>query len=130
MSLDNFLSQQENELITDFIQYNIERFEKYDGRIRMTSKRFNTDELQKIYIAKYNLWDKAVKTQMLDTSSTYLDHLRKSGIPDPCPIERFLKTFMQIIEQAIPPSKLQDMLSKLETELSRCEFSCPCPSEP
>ena len=129
-SIDNFLSQQENEYITSFIQNSIERFEKYDGLIRMTPKRFNTDELQKIYIAKYNLWDKAVKTQIPNTSSTYLDYLRKSDNPYPCPIEQFLKTFMQIIEQAIPPNKLQNMLSELETELTKCEFTCPCPSEP
>lgn len=129
-SIDNFLAQQENMLITYFIQNSIDRFEKYDGRIRMVPKRFNTDELQILYIAKYNLWDKAVKTQMPDTSSSYLDYLRKSDNPYPCPIEQFLKTFVQIIEQAIHPSKLQNMLQKLENELTKCEFPCPCPSEP
>jgi hypothetical protein len=106
------------------------RFEKYDGRIRMTPQRYNTDELQELYISKYNLWDMAVKTQMPKTSSTYINFLRKSGTPIHCPIEQFLKILKQIIEQAIPPSKLNDVLQKLETELIECEFSCPCPSEP
>jgi len=126
-SIDNFLSQQENELITKFIQRSIDRFEKYNGIVRMTPKRFNTDELQKLYIAKYNLWDNAVKTQIPETSSTYLDNIKKSD--NPCPIDQFLKKFMQIIEQAIHPSRFQNILTKLETELIRCEFSCPCPTE-
>ena len=129
-SIDNFLSPHDIELITKFIQQSMNRFEKYDGIIRMMPQRYNTDELQKLYIKKYGEWGKAVKTQMPDNSSTYLDVIRKSGNPFPCPIEQFLKAFMQVIEQAIPPTRLQKLLQKLETELTSCEFPCPCPSEP
>ena len=128
-SIDKYLSPRDIELITNFIHISIERFEKYDGRIRMAPKRFNTKELQKLYIEKYNLWDKAVKTQMPDSSSTYLEFIRENDDPYPCPIEQFLKAFMQIIEQAIPPNHLQKILQKLENELNQCTFPCPCPSE-
>jgi len=108
----------------------MDRFEKHNGRARMAPKRFNTDELQKLYIAKYGEWDKAVKTQMPNAPSTYLDYIRKSDDPFSCPIEQFMKAFMQVIEQAIPPNRLQYMLRKLESGLEKCEYTCPCPSEP
>ena len=127
-SIEYFLSPQDVELINGFIQNSLERFEKYDGRARLAPKRFNTDELQKLYIAKYGEWDKAVKTQTPDGLSCYLDLLRDGGAP--CPIEQFLKELMQAIEQAIHPNRLQFMLHRLESGLDGCEFSCPCPSEP
>jgi hypothetical protein len=126
-SIEYFLSPQDIELVTDFVRQSLERFEKYDGRARMAPKRFNTDELQRLYIVKYGEWDRAVKTRMPDASSTYLDFIRESGS---CPIERFLKAFMQVIEQSIHPNRLQNMLQRLESELAGCEFSCPCPGEP
>ena len=128
--IDNYLSQEERELISMFIQRSMSRFEKYNGLIRMAPQRYNTDALQKLYITKYNLWEKAVKTQMSEAASTYLDIIRVSTNPNSCPIERFLKTFMQIIEQSIPPDKLSDMIGKLESEVVKCEFPCPCPAEP
>lgn len=128
-SIDNYISPQEIEQITEFIQQSTDRFEKYDGRIRMAQQRFNTDQLQKLYIAKYSRWEKAVKNKNPDTSSTYLDMIRSDN-PSPCPIDQFLKTLMQIIEQAIPPNQLNNILQKLETDLTKCEFPCPCPSEP
>ena len=127
-SIDNYLSQEEMDLINAFLQDSIYRFENYDGRIRMAPKRLKTDDLQKLYIAKYGRWEKAVRTQIQDSSSTYLNLLRESVLT-PCPIERFLKVLMKIIEQAIPPGKHRNMLQKLEVELDKCEFSCPCPAE-
>ena len=59
-SIEYFLSQEERELISMFIERSIERFEAYDGRIRVTPRRFNTDELQRLYIGKYNEWEEAV----------------------------------------------------------------------
>ena len=129
-SIDNYLSTQDIALITKFIHHSIERFEKYNGRIRMAPNRFNTDELQKLYIVKYNEWDKATRAHMPDSSATYLEFIRKSSGPYPCPIEQFLKTFMQIIEQSIPPNRLQNMMQKMENELTQCIFLCPYPSEP
>jgi hypothetical protein len=129
-SIENFLSPHDIESITEFIQQSMERFEKYNGIIRIMPQRYNTDELQKLYIKKYGEWDKAVKTQMPGSSSTYLDVIRKSDSLYPCPIEQFFKTFIQVIEQAIPPTRLQKLLQKMETELPSCEFPCPCPSEP
>lgn len=129
-SIDNFLSQQEIELITKFIQHSMDRFEKYDGIIRMNLQRYNTDELQKLYIFKHTEWDKALKTQMPQSSSTYIEFLRESDDPYPCPIEQFFKAFMQVIEQAIPPKRFQNILNKLENELIQCIFPCPCPSDP
>jgi hypothetical protein len=128
-SIDNYLSAEEKEQITFFIQKSIERFEKYDGRIRMTPKRYNSDELQKIYIEKYNLWEKAVNNKVPDTSSTYIDLFRQND-SNPCPVEQFLKALMQIIQQAIPPRKYENILDKLETNLVKCKFTCPCPAEP
>ena len=128
-SIDNYLYPEEIELISTFIQRSMSRFEKYDGRIRMAPQRYNTDTLQKLYMKKYNLWEKAVQTQMPDAPSTYHSLLKKSDNPNPCPIEHFLKRFMQIIEQSIPPSKLNEVLRKLEAELIKCEFPCPCPAE-
>ena len=118
-AIDNYLSREEIELISAFLQLSMNRFEKYDGLTRLVPSRYNADELQKLYISKYNLWEKAINTAR-----------KQSGNLFPCPIEQFLKTFKQVIEQGIPPSKLNDMLQKLETELIECEFSCPCPSEP
>ena len=129
-SIEYYLSQEERDLISTFIERSIERFEAYDGRIRMTPRRFNTDELQRLYIRKYNEWEEAVKTQSLDSSGSYLDVLRESGRVYPCPIENFLKMLMQVIEQAIPPDRYSNMLQKLEADLSSCDFSCPCPAEP
>jgi hypothetical protein len=129
-SIEYYLSQEERDLISTFIERSIERFEAYDGRIRMTPRRFNTDELQRLYIRKYNEWEEAVKTQPLDSSGSYLDVLRESGRVYPCPIENFLKMLMQVIEQAIPPDRYSNMLRKLEADLSSCDFSCPCPAEP
>lgn len=129
-SIEYYLSQEERDLISTFIERSIERFEAYDGRIRMTPRRFNTDELQRLYIRKYNEWEEAVKTQTLDSSGSYLDVLRESGRVYPCPIENFLKMLMQVIEQAIPPDRYSNMLRKLEADLLSCDFSCPCPAEP
>lgn len=128
-SIDKYLKPEEIELISVFIQRSVNRFEKYDGLIRMAPQRFNTDALQKLYVKKYNLWDEAVKTKMPDTPSTYISLIRKSDNPNPCPIEHFLKTFMQIIEQSIPPDKLKDVLRRLDAELVKCEFPCSCPAE-
>ena len=125
----NYLSSDEVELISDFLKLSRSRFEKYDGRVRMAPQRYNTNELQRLYIMKYNLWDKAVKTQVPESSSRYLDVLRGSDESDPCPIERFLKTFMQIIEQSIPPDKLNDVLRRLESDVVKCEYNCPCPAD-
>jgi len=125
-SIEYFLSPEDVELINGFIENSLERFEKYDGRARLAPKRFNTDELQKL--TKYGEWDKAVKAEVPDGSSCYLDHIRESG--GSCPIEQFLKELMQVIEQAIHPNRLQNMLHRLESGLDGCEFSCPCPSEP
>jgi hypothetical protein len=129
-SIDNYLSPHDIELISNFIQQSVERFEKYDGRIRTSPQRFNTAELQKLYIEKYNLWDKAVKNPLPNSSSTYLDQIRNSDDKSACPIEQFLKTLMQVIEQAINPIRYQGFLQKLEKELITCEHLCPCPSEP
>lgn len=129
-SIEYYLSQEERDLISTFIERSIERFEAYDGRIRVTPRRFNTDELQRLYIRKHNEWEEAVKTQPLDSSGSYLDVLRESGRVYPCPIENFLKMLMQVIEQAIPPDRYSNMLQKLEADLVSCDFSCPCPAEP
>jgi hypothetical protein len=129
-SIDNYLSQEEGNLITAFVIHSIERFENYNGRIRMTPQRFKTNELQELYIKKYNQWENAVKTRVPNSSSTYLNRLRESDKSNPCPIEKFLKSFMQIIQQAIPPSKQSYMLQKLEVDLMECGFFCPCPAEP
>lgn len=126
-SIDNFLSTHDVELISNFIEHSMDRFEKYDGRIRMAPKRFNTDELQKLYIVKYNEWKDAVKTQVPSSSSTCLEIINRSY--DFCPIEQFLKTFMQLIEQSIPPNRLQNIHLKLEKGLPQCDFPCPCPAE-
>jgi hypothetical protein len=128
--IDNYLSQEERNLITAFLIRSIERFETYNGRIRMTPQRFKTNELQELYIKKYNQWEKAVKTRVPNSSSTYLNMLRESDRSNPCPIETFLKSFMQIIQQAIPPGKHSNMLQKLEVDLMECGFFCPCPAEP
>ena len=53
----NYLSSDEVELISDFLKLSRSRFEKYDGRVRMAPQRYNTNELQRLYIMKYNLWD-------------------------------------------------------------------------
>ena len=129
-SIEYYLSREERDLISTFIERSIERFEAYDGRIRVTPRRFNTDELQRLYIRKYNEWLDAVKTQTLDSSGSYLSVLRESGRVYPCPIENFLKMLMQVIEQAIPPDRYSNMLQKLEADLLSCDFSCPCPAEP
>lgn len=129
-SIDNYLSREELELITAFLDHSMKRFDTYDGRVRMAPQRFKTDELQKLYIEKLGEWEKAVENPIPDSSSTHLDLLRMSEDSIQCPIERFLKALMQIIQQAIPPSKHKDMLQKLETGLVKCEYSCPCPAEP
>lgn len=129
-SIDNYLSREELELISAFLEHTMKRFDAYDGRVRMAPQRFKTDELQKLYIEKLGEWKKVVETRIPDSSSTYLDLLRMSEDSIQCPIERFLKALMQIIQQAIPPSKHKDMLQKLETGLVKCEYSCPCPAEP
>ncbi len=129
-AIDNYLSPQERELITVMIKNSMARFQAYDGRLRMAPRRFNTDDLQKLYIEKYGEWSKTVKTKVPDGSSTYLDLIRSSDNLSACPIEQFLKALMQLIEQAIPPSKLNNMLQKLETDLTQCEYPCLCPSEP
>ena len=127
-SMDKDLSKEEKHLITTFLQKSIYRFENYDGRIRIAPKRFKNEELQKLYIAKYGRWKKAVTNFTQDSSSTYLELFRESVLT-PCPIERFLKAVMQISNQAIPPSKHRNLLQKLETDLVNCKFSCPCPAE-
>jgi hypothetical protein len=129
-SINNYLSKEEIELLTTFISLSMKRFENYNGRIRMTPKRFNTDELQELYIEKYNEWEKAVKTQTPDSSRTHLILLRESDVANPCAIEKFLKALMQLIHQSIPPSKHRNILQKLEVDLMECNFSCPCPAEP
>ena len=129
-SIEWFLSQEERELISTFIERSIERFEAYDGRIGVTPRRLKTDELQRIYIRKHNEWEDAVKTKAPGSPGNYLDVLRKSGRVYPCPIENFLKMLMQVIEQAIPPGRYSSMLQKLEADLLSCDFSCPCPAEP
>lgn len=125
----NYLSSDEVGLISDFLERSMGRFEKYNGLVRMAPQRFNTDELQRLYVRKYNLWDTAVKTQVPESSSRYLDIIRGNDEAAPCPIERFLKTFMQIIEQSIPPNKLEDLLARLESDVAKCEYQCPCPAE-
>ena len=129
-SIECFLSQEERELISTFIERSIERFEAYDGRIGVTPRRLKTDELQRIYIRKHNEWEDAVKTKAPGSLGNYLDVLRESGRVYPCPIENFLRMLMQVIEQAIPPGRYSNMLQKLETDLLSCDFSCPCPAEP
>ena len=128
-NIANYLSSDEVKLISEFLRRSMSRFEKYDGRIRMAPQRYDTEELQKLYIRKYYLWEKAVKTQVPNSSSSYLSLLKNSGEPNPCPIERFLKTLMQIIEQSIPPNKLNEVLRRLEAEVVKCHFTCPCPAE-
>ena len=127
-SIEYFLSQRDVEVLNSFIHSSVERSEKYDGRIRMAPRRLNTDELQKLYILKLNEWDSAVKAQVPGSSYCYLDLIRQGGVP--CPIEGFLKALMQVIEQAIPASRFQGVVEKLETGLVECEFLCSCPSEP
>ena len=127
-SIEYFLSQRDVEVLNSFIRSSVERSEKYDGRIRMAPRRLNTDDLQKLYIAKYGEWDKAVKAEVPDGASCYLDLIREGDAP--CPIEGFLKALMQVIEQAIPASRFQGVVEKLETGLVECEFLCSCPSEP
>ena len=129
-SIDNYLSQEERDLINGFLIRSIERFETYNGRIRMTSRRFKTNELQELYIKKNNQWENALKTRVPDSSSTYLNLLRASDRSNTCAIENFLKSLMQIIQQSIPPSRFRNILHKLELDLISCRFSCPCPSEP
>lgn len=129
-SIDNYLSHEERELITAFLQLSLNRFEKYDGLIRIAPQRFNSDELQKLYIDKLRRWEKSVKTEIPDSSSTYYDVIRESEDMNSCPIEDFLKAFMQVIQQAIPPSKHSEILLRLENDLVGCNFLCPCPAEP
>ena len=126
-SIEYFLSQRDVEVLNSFIRSSVERSEKYDGRIRMAPRRLNTDELQKLYILKYNEWESAVKAQVPDSSYCYLDLIRQ-GVS--CPIEVFLKALMQVIEQAIPAGRFQGIVEKLETGLIECEYTCMCPSEP
>ena len=92
-------------------------------------KRLNTDALQELYIKKHSNWENAVKTQVANTSSTYLSMLRNSDRVNPCAIENFLKSLMHLIQQGKIPSEQVNMLQVFEKDLSECGYSCPCPAE-
>lgn len=130
-AINNFLSNEEKDIITSFLEKSVKRFQTYSMKTRTTPQRLNTKKLQEIYIKKHALWDKAVQTRIVDPSSisTYLNTLRSNPISNPCAIENFLKSLMHIIQQETPPTNQLNMLQTLEEELVECSFSCPCPAE-
>jgi hypothetical protein len=109
-NIDCYLTDEEKSAISDYLLYGLiaENLTQIEAKRRL----------------EYN---KQINKMVPNTALTYQTFNQKNDII--CPIEVFLNSFSNILENAKLRPENQDLLKKLETGISECGASCPCPAE-
>ena len=128
-SIDNFLTAEEIQLISDFISWKEREASIYVlGKIPEAATEQNERYIKKIKDlrqTKYNQWKARVDNISYDPTQTWHTKIRNGEIE--CPINDFLISFKKVIESDTPLYEEHNLLQKLEQAL--CGFGCPCPAD-
>ena len=105
--LDNFLTEEEQGLLTNYI---------HDG--------VRSPVIKELWKRKYIDWDKSINIQIPSTAITYRTSLKENNIY--CAIEEFLNVLDKIIDDETLIHAYSLILEDLERGLKECGASCPC----
>ncbi len=126
-SIDGFLTKEEQKMISDFIIYNEKRKRTYNERTGGIPAPFDTKALKELQERKYHEWDSRLKGALVtNTGISYRESIEKNNID--CAIKNFSKTFKSMLDEETPVFKYMSILEDLDTGVSICGASCPCPA--
>lgn len=126
-SIDGFLTIEEQRRIFDFIVYNEKRKRTYNERKGGIPDPLDTKALNELQERKYHEWDSRLKGALVpNTGISYRESIEKNNID--CAIKNFLKTFKNMLDEETPVFEYENVLEDLDTRVSICGASCPCPA--
>lgn len=126
-SIDNFLSKDEQDMISVFIEKCKQRIFTYNELTGGTPDLLKTEDLRDLKREKYSKWDIALSAMMPYTGNTYRRYIDKQSL-NYCAINTFFITFEKILKQEPPFSDYDNILQDLKVGLEQCGASCPCPA--
>ena len=126
-SINNFLTKNEQKMISDFIINNERRMRTLDEKTGDIPAPFDTKALEELQERKYHEWDSILKGALVPkTGISYRQSIEQNNID--CAIKNFLISFKSMLDEETPVFEYKKILERFDTWISLCMASCPCPS--
>ena len=126
-SIDNFLTKEEQNMILRFIETKEKRRFIYNEKTGGLPPALDMRLIEILWKKKNDEWNSCLKGALVpNTGISYRQSIEKNNID--CAIKNFLITFKSMLDEELPVFEYKSILEDLDTGVSICGASCPCPT--